>query len=67
MDRIKNLNSHFQSLATASNTDHKCRRFEGKTVIVTGGGGSIGFTSAERMASEGANIVLTDIVPDEKL
>ena len=51
----------------ASNTDHKCKRFEGKTVIVTGGGGAIGGAAAERMATEGANIVLTDIMPEDKL
>lgn len=51
----------------ASNTSHKCRRFEGKTVLVTGGGGNIGFTSAERMASEGANVMITDIIDEAKL
>ena len=51
----------------ASNTSHKCRRFEGKTVLVTGGGGNIGYTSAERMASEGANVMITDIIDEAKL
>lgn len=36
-------------------------RFKDKTVIVTGGAGGIGLATAERFASEGANIVLTDI------
>ncbi|KKC27013.1 SDR family NAD(P)-dependent oxidoreductase [Sphingomonas sp. SRS2] len=37
------------------------RRFEGKTVIVTGSGGSIGRASAIRFAEEGANVVGCDI------
>jgi len=54
-------------METASLTEHKCRRFEGKTIIVTGGGGAIGGAAAERMLSEGANVVLTDICDEEKL
>jgi NAD(P)-dependent dehydrogenase (short-subunit alcohol dehydrogenase family) len=38
------------------------RRFEGKTVVVTGSGGSIGRAAALRFASEGANVVGCDIV-----
>ena len=38
------------------------RRFEGKTCIVTGSGGSIGRATALRLASEGANLVGCDIV-----
>lgn len=38
------------------------RRFEGKTVIVTGSGGSIGRASAIRFAAEGANVVGCDVV-----
>jgi NAD(P)-dependent dehydrogenase (short-subunit alcohol dehydrogenase family) len=37
------------------------RRFDGKTVIVTGSGGSIGRAAALRFASEGANVVGCDI------
>ena len=40
------------------------RRFEGKTCVVTGSGGSIGRASAIRLASEGANVVGCDVVPD---
>ena len=39
----------------------------GKTILITGGGGAIGGAAAERMLTEGANIVLTDIMPDGKL
>jgi NAD(P)-dependent dehydrogenase (short-subunit alcohol dehydrogenase family) len=39
-------------------------RFKDKTVIVTGGGGGIGMATAQRFASEGANIVLADISAD---
>ncbi|WP_347270738.1 SDR family NAD(P)-dependent oxidoreductase [Rhizorhabdus histidinilytica] len=38
------------------------RRFEGKTCIVTGSGGSIGRATALRLASEGANVVGCDVV-----
>jgi len=38
------------------------RRFEGKTCVVTGSGGSIGRAAAQRFASEGANVVGCDIV-----
>lgn len=37
-------------------------RFEGKTVIVTGGGGGIGTAISERFATEGAFVVVTDVV-----
>jgi NAD(P)-dependent dehydrogenase (short-subunit alcohol dehydrogenase family) len=39
-------------------------RFKDKTIIVTGGGGGIGLATAQRFASEGANIVLADISAD---
>ncbi|MBE7169116.1 MAG: SDR family oxidoreductase [Williamsia sp.] len=39
-------------------------RFQNKTAIVTGGAGGIGLAIARRFASEGANIVLADINPD---
>lgn len=38
------------------------RRFEGKTCIVTGSGGSIGRAAALRFASEGGNVVGCDVV-----
>lgn len=34
------------------------RRFEGKSVVITGGNKGIGFAMAERFASEGANLVI---------
>ncbi|REG94347.1 SDR family NAD(P)-dependent oxidoreductase [Algoriphagus antarcticus] len=37
------------------------KRFENKVVIITGGSGQIGFTTAKRMGSEGAKILLVDI------
>jgi len=36
-------------------------RFEGKTALITGGGGEIGFTTAKALAEEGALIALMDI------
>lgn len=40
-------------------------RLTGKTIVMTGGGGSIGSAAALRCAQEGANLVLTDIREDE--
>lgn len=36
-------------------------RFENKTVVITGAGSGLGRAAAERIASEGANLVLVDI------
>ncbi|MDX1657838.1 MAG: glucose 1-dehydrogenase [Nitriliruptorales bacterium] len=36
-------------------------RFEGKAVIITGGGSGLGRAAAERLASEGADLLLVDI------
>ncbi len=38
-------------------------RFEGKTVVITGGGAGIGRTYGHRFAAEGANIVIADLDP----
>jgi NAD(P)-dependent dehydrogenase (short-subunit alcohol dehydrogenase family) len=43
------------------------RRFEGKTCIVTGSGGSIGRAAALRFASEGGNVVGCDISSEGSL
>lgn len=37
------------------------QRFEGKTVIVTGGGGGIGSATCQRLASEGAAVAVFDM------
>ncbi len=36
-------------------------RFEGKVAVITGAAGGIGRAAAERLASEGANVVLVDL------
>lgn len=36
-------------------------RFEGKVAMITGGAGAIGLACAERLAREGAQVVLTDL------
>lgn len=37
------------------------RRFEGKTVVVTGGNRGIGYAMAERFCEEGANVVIASV------
>jgi NAD(P)-dependent dehydrogenase (short-subunit alcohol dehydrogenase family) len=37
------------------------QRLEGRTAVITGGAGGIGFASARRLASEGAKIVIADV------
>ena len=41
------------------------RRLEGKTWIITGAARGIGRAAAERLAREGASVVIGDIDPDE--
>jgi 2-hydroxycyclohexanecarboxyl-CoA dehydrogenase len=40
------------------------RRFEGKTVVVTGGGGAIGGATCRRFADEGARVAVLDLHGD---
>lgn len=40
------------------------RKFEGKTLVVTGAAGNIGFETAQRFAKEGANLALIDTRED---
>ncbi|MBI5375645.1 MAG: SDR family oxidoreductase [Candidatus Schekmanbacteria bacterium] len=44
--------------------DTRCRRLAGKNAIVIGGGSGIGRAGAIRMAQEGANIIIADIVKE---
>jgi 2-dehydro-3-deoxy-L-rhamnonate dehydrogenase (NAD+) len=41
------------------------RRFEGRTLVVTGGAGNIGLETARRLAREGARIALLDVVAEK--
>ena len=45
---------------------HAKDRFHGKTVVITGGAGDFGMNCGIRMASEGANVAILDIVGDDK-
>ena len=42
-------------------SDAVCRRLVGRTALITGGASGIGLTSAQRLASEGANVVIADM------
>ena len=37
------------------------KRFEGRTVVITGGSKGIGFALAERFAGEGARVVVASV------
>jgi len=40
-----------------------CRRLEGRVAVVTGGAGGIGLATVRRLASEGARVVVADVIP----
>src|SRR5690554_5596691 len=37
------------------------KRFEGKTIIITGAASGLGLTAAQHLSDEGANLVLVDL------
>ena len=41
-------------------------RFQGKSIIVTGGASGIGQATAKQFASDGARVVIADVNPDGK-
>lgn len=51
----------------SKNETNAKNRFGGKVGVVTGAVGNFGKKCAERLASEGANLVVTDILHTEKL
>ena len=44
-----------------SSCEEKQPRFAGKTIVITGGGGTFGRVGAKYFAKEGANVVLVDV------
>lgn len=54
-------NLHLRRETTALCSAAPARRFEGKTVIITGGGGTFGTIGALHFVREGAKVVLVDV------
>ena len=52
------------SAGSAASDEGMTMRFRDRVAIVTGGGGGIGQATAQRLAAEGASVVVTDIAAD---
>src|SRR3546814_20107276 len=67
-ERIERLHDGARRSMRASMISHRrdsrMNRLEGKVAIVTGGGGGIGGATAERVAREGAKVVVADLFLD---
>eukprot|EP00163_Fabomonas_tropica_P004484 TRINITY_DN13959_c0_g2_i1.p1 TRINITY_DN13959_c0_g2~~TRINITY_DN13959_c0_g2_i1.p1 ORF type:complete len:204 (+),score=18.16 TRINITY_DN13959_c0_g2_i1:90-701(+) len=59
-----NSGHHRNSSTTSSSESLNRGRFEGKVVVVTGGGQGIGSVTVKAFAREGARVVIADIDPE---
>ena len=59
--RVGSIGAAAVSALNFSSCEEKQPRFAGKTIVITGGGGTFGRVGAKYFAKEGANVVLVDV------
>ena len=64
LQKLSSLGVAAAATTLAYNKPSACdprRRFEGKTIVITGGGGTFGRVGARYFAEQGAKVVLVDV------